>query len=194
MAETVAQVEAPLTKLRPLFLALASSAALAFNAAARDISEARTGADGVEWLYHERADAIDDLPIVAVAGTLTIDGTSSPYGPSIVLLCAAGQERSIRILGPAWLLGDGRRWPLTVRIDRGEPFQVEAAGQRGALGTALVPYRQGGEAVMQGLLNARERIAVRDQEGRTIVFPMGDRPQVTRAMARCAELERAATH
>ena len=154
----------------------------------RPVTSERVDAVGMEWFYEERADEIDDRWQVLVFGTIR---SGLDRGASIGLLCVEDLGRKMRIDVPRWTFGDGVRRSLQARVDRGEAFEVSAIGESHEINMAYLEFSRGGQRVMDGFATARERIVIRDPQGRTVVFPMDpERPEVSRAIARCRELLR----
>lgn len=182
---------------RPFMLAAAlllavSTSALAQPSAPRSpVSTERTDGFGVAWIYEESADPMDDKWQVLAYGELT---RGPDRGAIIGLFCAEGWGVKTRLDVPHWVIGDGNRRTLRARIDAAPAFPIAVVGEPSAPSFVWIPQTQGGADLASALIrSARDRIAIQGPDGLVTTFPMGaDRPEMTRAWARCRELLRMA--
>lgn len=144
---------------------------------------------GVEWVYEESADPMDDKWQVVAHGEIT---RGPDRGSFIGFICAEGWGVQLRLDVPRWVIGEGNRRTLQARIDTAPAFPIIAVGDASAPSFAWVPQTRGGAEIMAALVqSSRERIAIRGPDGLVVLFPMAaERPEMARAWERCQELLR----
>jgi hypothetical protein len=141
---------------------------------------------GIEWVYSEDVDAIDDRRQVTAYGALP--ARTPAGGAAIGMICVEGWGPKARLDVPEWNVPQNERRLLQGRVDQGAAFDVEVVGTPIATTLVDVVYSRGGRELLDGLRTARERIAIRGPNDRVILFPMTtERPEIARAWARCRE-------
>ncbi len=106
--------------------------------------------------------------------------------------CVEGLGWRMEVEVPGWSFGKGENPMLHARVDRAEAFEVVVVAKVKSPSLLHIEIPRGGRELYWGLINARERIAVRDVvSGRTVIFPMeANRPEVRKAAKRCSEITR----
>ena len=141
----------------------------------------RTDSLGVRWEYGERRDPMDDGQEIALVAT---------HNRSLLgLLCMEGLGVKASLISPRWAFPLGMPQTVQVRIDQAAPFEVTMVGDSSDGRRGTVRPDRPGRDLARSLVDARERLVLRNSTGETIVIPISSpRPEAERFRTRCAAI------